>query len=36
LYNLDRAAERYPLVLHGVCLSLGAADPLDFDYMGKL
>jgi uncharacterized protein (UPF0276 family) len=36
LYNLDRAAERYPLVLHGVCLSLGSADPLDFDYLGKL
>jgi uncharacterized protein (UPF0276 family) len=36
LYNLDRIAERYPVVLHGVCLSLGSADPLDFDYLRKL
>ncbi len=36
LYNLDRAAERYPLVLHGVCLSLGSADALDFDYLRRL
>jgi uncharacterized protein (UPF0276 family) len=36
LYNLDRVAERYPVVLHGVCLSLGSADALDFDYLRKL
>jgi uncharacterized protein (UPF0276 family) len=36
LHNLDRIAERYPVVLHGVCLSLGSADPLDFDYLRKL
>src|SRR5690606_3422602 len=36
LRNLDRIAERYPVVLHGVCLALGASDPLDFDYLGKL
>ncbi len=36
LYNLDRIAERYPIVLHGVCLSLGSADPLDFEYLAKL
>lgn len=36
LYHLDRIAERYPVVLHGVCLSLGASEPLDFDYLGKL
>ncbi len=36
LYNLDRVAERYPIVLHGVCLSLGSSDPLDFDYLRKL
>jgi uncharacterized protein len=36
LYNLDRIAERYPVVLHGVCLSLGSADPLDFAYLKKL
>ncbi len=36
LYNLDRIVERYPIMLHGVCLSLGSADPLDFDYLKKL
>jgi uncharacterized protein (UPF0276 family) len=36
LYNLDRILEHYPVVLHGVCMSLGAPDPLDFDYLRKL
>jgi uncharacterized protein (UPF0276 family) len=36
LYNLDRIAERYPVLMHGVCLSIGSADPLDFDYLKKL
>ncbi len=36
LRNLDRIAERYPVVLHGVCLSLGATDPLDREYLRKL
>jgi len=35
-YNLDRIRERYTLVLHGVCLSLGAPTPLDFDYLKRL
>lgn len=35
-YHLDRVAERYPVVLHGVCLSLGSTDPLDFEYLRKL
>lgn len=34
--NLDRILERYPVVLHGVCMSLGAPGPLDFEYLGKL
>lgn len=33
---LDQIAQRYPLVMHGVSLSLGSADPLDFDYLTQL
>jgi uncharacterized protein (UPF0276 family) len=33
---LDRVAERYPVALHGVSLSIGSTDPLDFDYLAKL
>jgi uncharacterized protein (UPF0276 family) len=29
-------AERYPLVLHGVSLSIGSADPLNRDYLTRL
>jgi uncharacterized protein (UPF0276 family) len=29
-------AERYPLVLHGVSLSIGSTDPLDFTYLAAL
>lgn len=35
-YVLDRVAERYPLVMHGVSMSIGSADPLDFEYLSKL
>src|SRR5947209_6112003 len=35
-YLLDQIAERYPLVMHGVSLSIGSTDPLDFDYLKKL
>lgn len=35
-YVLDWVAERYPVVLHGVSLSIGSTDPLDFEYLGKL
>lgn len=35
-YLLDAITERYPCVLHGVCLSLGAIDPLDFAYLAKI
>ena len=35
-YVLDQVAERYPVVLHGVSLSIGSTDPLDFDYLKKL
>jgi uncharacterized protein (UPF0276 family) len=33
---LDRVAERYPVVMHGVSMSIGSADPLDFGYLRRL
>jgi uncharacterized protein (UPF0276 family) len=35
-YVLEQIAERYPVVMHGVSLSIGSTDPLDFDYLHKL
>jgi uncharacterized protein (UPF0276 family) len=35
-YVLDKLAERYPIVMHGVSLSIGSTDPLDFEYLKKL
>jgi uncharacterized protein (UPF0276 family) len=34
--NLARIAERYPIVMHGVALSIGTVDPLNSDYLQKL
>ena len=36
LYYLDRFRERYPIVMHGVSLSIGGTDPLDMDYLQRL
>src|SRR5258708_15608470 len=36
LYYLDRIRADYPLVLHGVSLSIGSTDPLDRDYLQAL
>lgn len=36
LYYLDAIAERYPLVMHGVSLSIGGPHPLDRDYLHQL
>ena len=36
LINLDRVRERYPMVMHGVSLSIGSVDPLDQDYLDSL
>ncbi len=36
LYHLDRVRERYPVVMHGVSLSIGGTDPLDRDYLRRL
>src|SRR5262245_55831047 len=33
---LNQIAERYPIVMHGVSLSIGSTDPLNFDYLGRL
>ena len=35
-YVLEQIAERYAVVMHGVSLSIGSTDPLDFDYLAKL
>lgn len=35
-YYLDQIKERYPLVMHGVSLSIGSVDPLNTDYLKKL
>jgi uncharacterized protein (UPF0276 family) len=36
LYYLDAIAERYPLVMHGVSLSIGGPHPLDMAYLNKV
>jgi uncharacterized protein (UPF0276 family) len=36
LYYLDAIAERYPLVMHGVSLSIGGPHALDPDYLKQL
>jgi uncharacterized protein (UPF0276 family) len=36
MWVLDQVAERYPIVLHGVSLSIGSVDALDFEYLKKL
>ena len=33
---LDEIAERYPIVLHGVSMSIGSTDPLDMRYLARL
>ena len=36
LYYLNKVREDYPIVLHGVSMSIGSVDPLDWDYLKKL
>jgi hypothetical protein len=36
LYFLDAVSERYPIVMHGVSLSIGSTDPIDFEHLAKL
>lgn len=33
---LDKALERYPLFTHGLSLSVGSPDPLDYDFLRKI
>ena len=33
LYYLDKIREHYPMVMHGVSLSIGSTDPLDKNYL---
>jgi uncharacterized protein len=36
LHYLERIRSRYPLAMHGVSLSIGSADPLDYSYLRGL
>lgn len=36
LYYLNRIREHYPLVLHGVSLSIGSGDAINFEYLKKV
>lgn len=36
LYYLDKIREHYPIVMHGVSLSLGSSDVLDMTYLNEL
>jgi uncharacterized protein (UPF0276 family) len=36
LYYLDAIRQDYPMVMHGVSMSIGSTDPLDYDYLGNL
>ena len=36
LYYLDKIRELYPMVMHGVSMSIGSCDPLDWDYLREV
>lgn len=36
IYLLEQIAERYKILLHGVSLSVGSTDPVDFEYLKLL
>ncbi|HEY3699590.1 MAG TPA: DUF692 domain-containing protein [Spongiibacteraceae bacterium] len=36
LHYLERVRALYPLVMHGVALSIGSSDPLNFDYLQRV
>ena len=36
LYFLDQISERYPVVMHGVSMSIGSHDPLDMKYLAQV
>lgn len=33
---INQIAEQYPVVMHGVSMSIGSTDPINFDYLKKL
>lgn len=35
-YRLERALEKYPVITHGLNLSIGSSDDLNFDYLRRL
>jgi uncharacterized protein len=36
MHILDQIAERYRIVMHGVSMSIGSTDPIDFEYLDEL
>lgn len=36
LHYLDKIREQYPMVMHGVSLSIGSCDPLDWSYLKEV
>ncbi|EKD70760.1 MAG: hypothetical protein ACD_46C00410G0001, partial [uncultured bacterium] len=36
LYYLDKIRKHYPMVMHGVSLSIGSSDPLDLNYLSDV
>lgn len=36
LYILDQIAERYPIVMHGVSMSVGSTDPIDYGFLARI
>ena len=36
LYYLDKVRENYPMVMHGVSMSIGSTDPLNMDYLAQV
>jgi uncharacterized protein (UPF0276 family) len=36
LFVLERIAEHYPIVFHGVSMSIGSTDPIDHDYLRQI
>ncbi len=36
LHFLDQIREHYPIVMHGVSMSIGSSDPIDFNYLTQV
>ena len=36
VYHLEKIRENYPITFHGVSLSIGSSDPLNWDYLKAL